>query len=166
MATWINQDGLEIKYGTDRAEKSPIGEHKFDGPRRLVELRFDYTMLPTFVADDAGEAVISEGFALPVGATIESVEVFAYTDFDSAGDAFIMNIGTIDLDRSSNGDHDSLVDAITQAEFATGGTNVAGWVGVLIGGAALTTAKLLTWEVNGATATAGEGVIRIYYSVA
>lgn len=169
MGTWTNADGLHLVYGTEKAEVGVVGEHKFDGPRRLIEIKFDSSRLldyfPAEVADDAGELVISDKVALPVGAIVESVEVFTYTDWDSAGDAFVLNVGTIDMDRTSNGDHDSLIDAMTQAEAITGGTNVAGWVGTLVGGSALTTAKLLTWEVNGAETTAGEGVIRIYYSV-
>jgi hypothetical protein len=168
MGTWTNADGLHLVYGTEKAEVGVIGEHKFDGPRRLVEIRFDSARLldyfPGEVADDAGELVISDKVALPVGAFIEAVEVVTSTAWDSAGDALVLNVGTIDMDRSSNGNHDSLIDAATQAELITGGTNVAGWVGALVG-TVLTTAKLITWEVNGAESTAGEGVIRIYYSV-
>lgn len=170
MGTWTNSDGLYLEFGTDKTTPVLAGEYRSDGSRRWIELKFSsadlLTYFPGEVADDAGELVITDKVALPVGATVEEVEVFTYTDWDSAGDAFIINLGTIDLDRSSNGDHDSLIDAMTQTEANTGGSNVAGWVGTLVGGAELTTAKLLTWEVNGAESTAGESVIRIYYSVA
>lgn len=165
MATWINADGLELKFGTDRAKLEKVGEHKFDGPRRMVEIKFDSTQLPAFQASEDTFTLISEGVALPVGATIEAVEVFMYTDFDSAGDGALLSVGTVNLDRATALDADSLIDAMTQSEAATGGTNVAGWVGTLVGGAKLTVAKLLTWTVTVESYNAGDGVIRIYYSV-
>jgi hypothetical protein len=168
MGSWLNPDGLKLYYGTEKTELAIIGEHKFDGPRKLLEMKFDYTRIldyfPGEVSDDAGELVVSEGAVLPAGAQIEAVEVVCYTDWDSAGDAFVLNVGTIDTDRTSNGDHDSLIDAMTQAEAITGGTNDSGWVGTAVG-TVLSTPKLITWEVNGAEPTAGEGAIRIYYSV-
>lgn len=168
MASWTN-DGLTRYYGTERATPGIAGEFRSDGSRRWIELKFDYTQVLDFfpgeVADDAGELVVSTKTALPIGAMIEAVEVITYTDWDSAGDAFVLNMGTIDMDGSSNGDHDSLIDAMTQTEANTGGTNIAGWVGALISGTPLTTAKYITWEVNGAEPTAGDGLVRIYYSV-
>ena len=160
--SWVNNDGLELKFGTAKAADKIIGEYHFDGPTHMVELAFDYTDLPVYTASDT---LIRDNFTLPVGAYIESVEIQCSTDMDSSGDALTFDLGTIDTDRSSNGDGNSLIDAATQTEMNTGGTNVAGWVGVLIGGAALTTAKLLTWNTDTATATAGKGKIRIQYSL-
>lgn len=157
----VNADGLEIKYGLDRTEVSAIGEFRGWGPVRVVEIEFDYTMLPA-VADNS--VIIGDNYTIPAGALIESVEIQNYTDWDSAGDAMTLNVGWIDQDRTSNTDVDAFVVAATQTELNTGGTNVAGWVGTPVG-TETATAKLLTWEVDAAAATAGEGVIRIRYSV-
>ena len=168
MASWTN-DGLTQYYGPEKTYESVGGEFNVNNSQRMVELKFDSARLlkdfPGEVADDAGEKIVSTRYTLPIGALIEAVEVVCYTDWASAGDAFVFNLGTIDLDGSSNGDHDSLIDAMTQAEAITGGSNIAGWVGALVNSTPLTTAKLITWEVNGAETTAGDGVIRIYYSV-
>jgi hypothetical protein len=162
MGTWTNADGLYLKFGTDKAALGRVGEHKYDGPRRCVEVKFDWTMLP-LVADNS--VVISDKIALPVGATIEDVVIVAHTDFTSGGSA-TLDVGTIDMDRTSNADPDSLVAAATPAEMSAAPADGAAYPGALVYGAKLTTAKLLTWEVNTAAFTAGEGVIRVFYSVA
>lgn len=160
MPTWTNPDGLTLVYGTDRAKLSPVGEHKFDGPRRCVEIKFNTTELPAF----GSSVVISDKIALPVGATIENAEIIAYTDFTSAGTP-LFDIGTIDMDGTSNADDDSIVDAATMAEMNGAPADGAAYAGVLCYGAKLTTAKYLTWAVAAANYTAGDGVVRIYYSV-
>lgn len=169
MGIWNSPDGDTRLYGTDKAIVTVGGEFNVDTSKKFVELKFDSTRLledfPAEVADDAGEVILSQRYALPIGALIEGVEIVTYTDWDSAGDAFVFNLGTIDMDGTSNGDHDSLIDAATQTEMNTGGLNIAGWVGALVNATPLTTAKLLTWEVNGAESTAGESIIRIFYSV-
>lgn len=161
MATWVNNDGLERRYGTDSAPESLTGEYHYDGPVKLIEIKFDYTDLPAVASNSV---IIGDNFTLPKGSIVEKVEIFCDVDMDSAGDAMTLNVGWIDTDRSSNVDVDAFVVAATQTELNTGGSNVAGWVGAEVGGAKTTTAKLLTWEVDTAAATAGSGVIRLYVS--
>lgn len=160
MAIEINDDGLERKYGPDNRNYL-IGEYHYLGPVHCAEIKFDYTDLPA-VADNS--VVIGDYFTLPKGSIVEKVEIFCDVDMDSAGDAMTLNVGWVDTDRTSNIDVDAFVVAATQTELNTGGENVAGWVGAEVGGAKTTTAKLLTWEVDTAAATAGSGVIRLYYS--
>lgn len=164
MGTWLNPDGLELKYGLDKVEAGLVGEFHYDGPVRCIEIDFDYTDLPV-VADNS--VLIGDNYTLPIGALVERVEIQNYTDFDSAGDAMTLNVGWINTDRTNGVDVDAFVVAATQTELNAGGTNVTGWVGAEVGATAtpLTVAKLLTWEVDVAAATAGKGVIRIYYSV-
>lgn len=159
MAIELNADGLERKYGA--GENYLIGEFHNDGPFHIAEITLDYSKLPA-VADNS--VVIQDNFTLPKGSIVERVEIATAVDFDSAGDAMTLNIGWIDTDRTSNVDVDALVVAATQTELNAGGTNVAGWVGAEVNGSATTTAKLLTWEVDTAAATAGTGVVRIYYT--
>lgn len=162
MATWLNNDGLELKFGTERAKPNIVGEYRHDGPTRVIEINFDYTDLPA-VADNS--VIISDNISLPIGAIVEKVEIFCSVDMDSSGDAMTLNVGWIDTDRTNNAVVDAFVVAATQAELNTGGTNVSGWVGTAVGGNKLTSPKLLTWEVDSAAATAGKGVIRLYYSI-
>lgn len=162
---WNDPDGLTRIYGADKAIPTTTGG--FDGmagPQKVVEINFDYTNLPA-VAFNSVLVDTGQRFSLPIGAKVEKVEIRSSVDFDSTSDDMTLNVGTIDLDNSSNGVVDSLVVAATQTELNAGGENVAGWVGALVGGAALTTAKLLTWEVDAHAASAGQGVIRIYYSM-
>ena len=164
MATWTNADGLTLKYGVDRAEDGIQGEYRTAGPKRCIELEFDYTQLPTVAQNSV---VIGDNLRLPIGIFVEEVEIRAWTDFDSSGDTMTLNVGWVDLDGTSNVDVDAFVVAATQTELNTGGTNVAGWVGAEVGtGTTVTTVpKLITWEVDSQAATAGRGVIRIWYSV-
>lgn len=162
MGTWTNSDGLNLRFGTDKTKNNPLGEYRYNGPVRCAEIKFSYTDLP-LVADNS--VVINNNTALPIGAVVERVEIFCSTDVDSSGDALTLNVGWVNLDGTNGVDVDAFVVAATQSELNTGGTNVAGWVGAEVGGAPLTVPKLITWEVDSAAATAGEGVIRLYYSV-
>lgn len=163
MPTWTNNDGLTIKSGLEAAAKRIVWEYTTDGPKRMVEISLNSTTLPAVAANDE---VIDENFKLPSGIIIEQVEVVEGTvAVDSAGDGTTINIGIQDADGGSNfTDVDGLVVEITQAEIATGGTNVAGWVGAKVG-VLLTEATKLTFEQNTEALTAGDFVVRIYYSV-
>ena len=159
--SWIN-DGLERKYGTEKTVPNVLGEYRTDGPKRMYEIKFSYTDLPTVAQNSV---VIRDNLTLPEGVLVEAVEIVCYTDFDSAGDAMTLNVGWIDTDRTNGVDVDAFVVAATQTELIAGGTNIAGWVGAEVNSTPTTSPKLLTWEVDTAAATAGEGAIRIYYSV-
>lgn len=158
---WTNDDGLTLKFGTEKTDPMKVGIHHQVGPLNCAEITVDYSELPA-VADNS--VIIDRQFVLPIGSIVEKVEIITSTAFDSAGDAMTLNIGWIDLDETSNTDVDAFVVAATQTELNDGGTSVAGWVGAEVLGSPTTTAKYLTWEVDAAAATAGEGVIRIYYS--
>lgn len=157
--SWLNGDGLEVKFGTEQGERALIGTYRTAGASQLLEIAFTYADLPAVASNSV---IIADDYTLPSGAFIESVEIWCPVDMDSAGDAMTLNVGMIDTDRSSNADVDAFVVAATQTELITGGSNVAGWVGALVNDV-LPRDVLLTWEVDVAAATAGEGVIRIKY---
>ena len=161
--SWINSDGLEVKFGVEEAEEQNVGAYSVLGPVHLVEIMVKYDELPT-VAQNA--VVISQNFALPKGAVIESVEIVKpSTAFASSASGMLLNIGTVDAsDGTSNADPDSLVDAATHAEYNAGGVNTSGWVGTAVG-APLAQASLITWEQDAQVATAGETTLRIKWSV-
>jgi len=163
MTVWTNNDGLKVPFGSDQGVKAMVGEYRHDGPLHCAEIKFDYTDMPA-VASNSVVIDKLDRFALPKGSIVEKVEIFCDVDIDSTSDDLTLNVGWVDLDNTSNVDVDAFVVAATQTELNTGGTNVAGWVGAEVGGAATTTAKLLTWEVDNHAATAGSGVIRLYYS--
>lgn len=162
MPIWVNDDGLVIKTGVAEAELANVAGYTTDGPLRMTEIVLNYEDMPA-VAD--GVTVINDNVKIPKGAIISEVKInVPSTAFDSAADGMILQIGTIDTDRTSNGDTDALVAAATQTELNAGGTNVAGWLGA---GAntALASAKLLTWEQDTAAATAGLTTVEVYWYI-
>lgn len=161
---WINDDGLVIRFGTEEAVFRNIGAYRSHGPRRFVEVIVQSDELPAH--DETGPTILNDQFAIPAGAFIESVEIVTYDDFDSAADAMTFNLGLVSQDRTTglSADADALIDAATQAEMNTGGVNIAGWVGDAVG-TVLEDAKLLTWQVETATATDGHATIRVRWSV-
>lgn len=154
MATWVNDDGLAIDFGVDEGEKGNVAGFRTNGQLREVEVLLRFGDLPA-VAD--GVVILSDKYALPAGAFIESVKLnIPSTTWDSTSDTATWNLGTIDADdRTSNGVTGALIVDATQTEMNAGGTNVAGWVGSQVG-TVLSQAKLLTVEINTNAVTAGE----------
>jgi len=159
--TWKNSDGLTLTFGTESPGPNLVGEYRLPGPKRMIEIKFDYTNLPTVAASTT---VISRLNALPKNCTIEQVEIYVTSALTSTSNDITISVGTIDLDSASNGASTSIVNAATAANFTTGGTN-GSWKGSLVNAqTALTGPKLLTWTVANHAATAGHGAIRISYS--
>lgn len=158
---WSNSDGLYVRFGTERTEKAKVAEYTTDGPGRLVELHVpagDYPLIA------AGAVIQSREVVLPKGAVVESVEILSTTDVVSA--TGVVNVGTVDADDgTSNADVDGLVVAATATEINAGGTNVAGWVGAHVSGAAFTQSKFLTLEVDTDEVDSGEFTVRVVYSM-
>ena len=161
MSTWTNDDGLTILSGTDEARKARVGETFTDGPLHVVEININFDNLPA-VADNS--VVIDENFKLPAGVVIESVELSSDVTFVGSGATF--NVGITDADGGSTlTDVDALVTEATITELNAGGVGASGTFAGASVGTALAEAVLLTWEVNTAAITAGNGVVRVKYSV-
>lgn len=161
VQSWTN-DGLTQFYGTSKTLPARIGEYRNDGPLHCAEITFGYADLPAVASNSV--IISNSSFVLPIGSIVEYVDIFCDVDMDSTSDDMTLNVGWVDTDGTSNVDVDAFVVAATQTELNTGGRNIAGWVGAEVGGAKTTTAKLLTWEVDAHAASAGSGVIRLYYS--
>lgn len=162
VQTWTNNDGLTLYYGVDKARVEPVGEFADKGnPTRCTEIRYTYSDMPAVASNSV---VISDKYSFPIGAKFSKVAIQTWVDMDSTSDDMTLNVGWVDLDGSSNADVDAFVVAATQTELNAGGENLSGWVGVAVDGSPLTTAKYLTWEVDAHAASAGEGVIRIFWT--
>lgn len=162
MPTWTNDDGLTIKSGVTEADNAKVAEVNYYGGEHVVEIDFRYENLPAVASNSVN---ISDSFRIPAGVQINKVEIITYTDFDSSGDSMTLNVGVTDADGGTTiQDVDGLVVAATQTEINAGGTNVAGWIGDDVG-TVYSEDVLLTWEVDSQAATAGKGVIRIFYTV-
>lgn len=162
MGTWLNSDGLYIKFGTDEATQSKSGEYNRLGPLHELAIDLDYTMV-----QNSSATIISDSIRVPAGARIERVQVVTHTAWDSAADNFVLNLGLVRLDRSTTFDVDAFIAALPQAsmdpageiqEIIIGHTYVGSAVGTTLAYSGLVTA-----DYDTGAPTAGASKIRIYY---
>lgn len=161
MGTWLNRDGLYIKYDRNAAEHGKAGEFRNDGPYHVMEVVIDdLTELGT------SPIILDDNATLPKNARIEKVELITETAVTSDGSA-VLNVGLIRTDRSTELDYDGLIAAEAIADFNSAGETVTYTAGVSGGGALIGTTLanpgLLTADYDTAAFTAGKVVVRIYY---
>lgn len=162
MGTWLNTDGLYVKYGTDEATVNKAGTFgtMADGHQIVTDVVITLTGLGTAAAIQSDSAV------LPSGAFIEKVEVITETLATSGGSA-VLNVGLIRLDRSTELDYDGLVAALALTAIDAAGETtslVEGGTshGALIG-TALAYPGLITADYDTAAYTAGVVRVKIYW---
>lgn len=152
----LNADGLLVKYGLSEATAGRGGYEKRFGPTETIEFELNLADLST-----STETVVSDVAPLPKGVYVYSVEVYVITA--TAGTNSNLDLGWIDLDRSSNGDDDSLIDAGdgwhtaaagTSETYILGGTEAGTQYGIVTANA-----KLITAGAD--TAAFDSGVIRV-----
>lgn len=124
MTTWMNNDGLLVKFDREKAAK-PTGGAISKSDKHLIEFEFSYTQAltatPTILDPDTG----SYGVMVPEGLRIEAIEIIAESAFTSSG-----TIGSSTLliglkkwsDRSTELDHDGF----TTTAFVGGRLDAAG----------------------------------------
>lgn len=164
MAEWFNSDELLIKYGPDEVTPGKAGEVlQGNGDEHVVELDVVYTDFA------ASPAIIDDNVVIPSGVFLQRVEIITTTAFESAGDAFVFNVGLQDLDRSTEIDYNGLVAALPQSAVDAAGEYADIKIGHTYVGAdigTLTTAPgYITIDYDTAAPTAGAAKIRIVYSV-
>jgi hypothetical protein len=159
MATWINEDGLQIKYGTDRAEVSKVGEYRTTGRLREIQLRVALADLTET------ETILDDNTFIPTGVIVQEVEIDTKT---AAATGVAVDLGIIKMDRTTEGDYDGLLAAFPTASMNAAGEKViisdnTTYDGALVG--AVTTYKgYISASRTTATAfTAGDVVITIRY---
>lgn len=164
MGTWMNNDGLFIKYGDDEGRAGRGGQYADSGEpgQNVVELDITLTSLGTAAAIQSDVAFI------PSGARITKVEIYTTTAATSGGSA-VLNIGLQRRDRSTELDYDGLIAAAALATFnAVGETvavNTAGQtaVGALVG-TTLSNSGYITADYDTAAFTAGVVKVRVYWT--
>lgn len=135
--TWMNADGLFVKFGLAEADVSIGGENLKYGDRGEIELVLDYTEMLSATAAVAGSVGSpgSFGIVLPKGITIEQVETFVETAFTSSGTigSATVVIGTfLASDRTTADDATALTTTSatgTALGLATAGTKTTITVG-------------------------------------
>jgi hypothetical protein len=160
MGTWLNADGLYIKYGTDEAAYDNAGEYKTDGPLRLIELELDLTTVGSSPAIFSDNALLQEGYR------VEKVEVVTVTG--ATGATAVLNIGLQRTDRSTELDYNGLVAALPVASMSDAGETTslvfgATYAGALIGTTLAYNGHLVA-DYDTAAFSAGVVKVRIYVS--
>lgn len=156
---WDNNDNLRVKFGTEQATASTTGEYRSLGLLREVECVIDLTALTE------GEVVQSDTVVIPAGVRIAEIKVTTTT---AAATGVAIDLGLVQLNRSTEIDYDGLLAAFVTASMNAPGettilTNGSSTVGALVG---TTTAAVgyITCSRTTATAfTAGKIVVAIKY---
>lgn len=161
---WVNDDGLNVLFGTEKANVGRGGEYNVLGPRHVTEVAIDLTDLTT-----SAETILTPTVTIPDGAQIEEVEVVVTEVPDSASDNADLDLGFIKLDRTTELDYNGLLAAADAFHEGAVGSVTRYVVGTTEAGAlmgtVLTEAGLLTAGAVTAVFTTGALTIRIYWTM-
>src|SRR5688500_17909992 len=103
MGTWVNDDGLFIKFGTDEAKLNTGGEFPImDGNYHLLQFEITPTVLNTLT----GPIFLSDTLTIPGDCFLFKAEFEVEVAFDSAGEAATVDFGLYDTDRTTAYDED------------------------------------------------------------
>ena len=160
--TYVNADGLIRRLGRDEATVARGGTPSTSGEPSYVEVALDLTVLNT-----STPTILLDTNVIPDGARPERVEV-TVTEV-SAGANANLHLGLIRQDRTTTYDVDGFIAAGDVWHEAAVGTRTVYEVGVAEAGALLGTvlanAGLLVAQADTAVFTAGELLIRVYFSI-
>lgn len=161
--SWMNEDGLFLKFGTEKATSNTGGEYRFDGPRHCIEVDIDLKSLTV----TNGGTILSDVTFFPKNARIEEVDILVLTA--ATGSTATLNIGLVKTDRSTEIDFNGFAAAVAQTALSTAGDVVTLNVGSTGAGALIGTVTsqsgYLTADYDTAAFTAGKVRVRIYYSM-
>ena len=154
---WENEDGLDVKFGTERATVRIDGTKNAEDHRMVVYLS-DATALGT--TDTAAVTEPTEAF-IPAGAVITRAYFVVDTAFTSGGSA-TLDIGTKQK-AGTNIDDDGIDAAVAVAALAANA--VIDCDGALVPGRAVTYDSYIMWTYNTAAFTAGAGRLVVEYTI-
>lgn len=177
--SWMNSDGLYVKFGTEEADVAAGGALKEFGALKVLEVDIPYTELLSATAAIVGSVGNpgARGVQIPEGALVEKVDTVVTTAFTSSGTigSATLVMGTVlASDRSSAQDVNGLTTSSatgTALGLATAGTVTeltqgSTGHGADVGGSAYAANGILV-AANSAHAshpfTAGEVRVRIWY---
>ncbi len=160
MSTWLNNDGLYIKSGTDEGTVGKAGTPTSYGNISVSEFEITLTDLTS------SAAILNDHVTIPSGVILHKIEVIAEVAATSGGSA-TLDVGLVRLDRTTAIDDDGIVAALALTsidaegdvvELVQGSTGHGALVGTTMANAGLVTA-----HYNAAAYTAGKVIIRIHY---
>ncbi len=166
MGTWLNSDGLYIKYGTDLGVSgSAAGEYKTFGPARMIEVEVELSELT------ATETILNDVTWLPANCQIERVDVVTEV---AAATGTAIDVGFIRRDRTTEEDYDGLLAAFPTAQMNAVGelisfyeshtvpTTMTG-TGALVGQTLANDSFISASRTDATAFTAGRVKIRIHF---
>ena len=161
--TWTNNDGLYLKFAREEATSAVGGEVQPFGDQLVIAFDLDYSI---FTSATPGAVIVMDNVTVPNGAQIDEVKLVTETAFDSAGDAFVFNMGLVDQDRTTEIDFNGLVAAMPQASLDAAGETQTVIVGHTYAGADIGTVPgntgLVCVDYDTAAPTAGKAKVWIY----
>lgn len=158
---WTNEDGLVVKYGTERSAVNKTGGNAVSEIRTMV-VDIDYSDIAS-VGSHISNINVDDAY-IPAGAYIKSATLVVTTAFASGGLA-TLDIGLAQNDASTVIDADGIDAVIAVADLGAGA--VVSCNGALVGGtAAIGSADGYVYFTTGTAAfTAGAGRLVIEYVV-
>lgn len=178
--SWMNDDGLYVKFGAEEADRKAGGGLKRFGSLHELEIVIPYTELESATAAIVGSVGNSgaRGVIIPKNARIEQVDIVVTTAFTSSGTigsaTFVSGLvqasdrsTAIDVDgfttSSATGTALGLATVGSKTELVVGSTGAGADIGTTIA------ANGVLVAANSAHAThpftAGELRMRIYYNL-
>lgn len=166
MGSWLNTDGLYLKFGTDKTIANKGGEYRNNERIRTVEFKIDLTTLTET------ETPISDTVFFPANARIQDIEVNTLV---VAATGTAIDLGLVRTDRATEIDYNGFLAAYPTAQMSVAGENVTlqqevtipatmTGTGALVGTTVGTLPGYVTCSRTTATAfTAGQIFVKIHY---
>jgi hypothetical protein len=161
MASWLNSDGLYIKYGQTESATITGGEYAAMSEGSMHYIEFEIT--PEVLNTLTGPIFLSDTLLLPGDCFLFKAEFEVEVAFDSTGEAATVDFGLYDTDRTTAYDEDGIDAAIAEADIDAVGDTIA-CNGALVGTRlANNTPCYVTADVDTELFTAGLGRLKIWY---
>lgn len=164
MATWRNNDGLVVRFGTTTATPSTVGVVSDNDDVVTVVALID-TASDNFPSATGTDTIYdpARGVAIPQGSLVRACTLVTLEAFDSSGDNGTLTIGLLKEDGTAL-DVDGIDVTIAQSAIDTVGETVA-CDGDLVNGVALTADGYLSLNNGTSLFTAGKALLTITYIV-
>jgi hypothetical protein len=158
---WMNDDGLYVKFGTDRADVANGGEYNVLGGDHWVEFDLDMASVAS------ATAIINDVVTIPALARIHTIDVLVLTATEGTNSN--LNLGLTRYDRTTAIDADGLLAAADAWHTAAAGTMTRYQVGtteagVLVGVSIGANPGYIAAHYDTGAFTAGLLRIRLYWT--
>lgn len=167
MGSWMNTDGLYLKYGTTKATPNLAGEYRTGQLLREVELKITLADLTQT------ETIQSDQVFIPTGARIQEVELLTIT---AGATGTAIDVGLTRTDRTTEIDYDGLLAAAPIANHNSAGERTiftaittvpasATGTGALIGTTTSNVGYISASRTDATAYTAGVVLVKIRYFI-